>query len=101
MGLEAMLFLGGLLNYHTLTFFVPQAAAAAQVRTYRDNGVKHSNSSYNRVGRINFRYIDGLNFGRIFWSAAHLITVLQGNLSLKSSSDQRDGQWSYKLQSVA
>ena len=26
-----------------------QAAAAAQVRTYRDNGVKHSNSSYNRV----------------------------------------------------
>ena len=27
-----------------------QAAAAAQVRTYRDNGVKHSSSSYNRVG---------------------------------------------------
>ena len=26
-----------------------QAAAAAQVRTYRDNGVKHSSSSYNRV----------------------------------------------------
>ena len=26
-----------------------QAAAAAQVRTYRDNGVKHSTSSYNRV----------------------------------------------------
>jgi len=26
-----------------------QAAAAAQVRTYRDNGVKHSNSSYNRM----------------------------------------------------
>lgn len=29
-----------------------QAAAAAQVRTYRDNGVKHSSSSYNRVGRL-------------------------------------------------
>jgi len=26
-----------------------QAAAAAQVRTYRDNGVKHSTSSYNRM----------------------------------------------------
>merc|ERR1719237_1207081 len=26
-----------------------QAAAATQVRTYRDNGVKHSNSSYNRM----------------------------------------------------
>ena len=26
-----------------------QAAAAAQVRTYRDNGIKHSSSSYNRV----------------------------------------------------
>jgi len=26
-----------------------QAAAAAQVRTYRDNGVKHSSSSYNRM----------------------------------------------------
>ena len=26
-----------------------QAAAAAQVRTYRDNGVKHSASAYNRV----------------------------------------------------
>jgi len=26
-----------------------QAAAAAQVRTYRDNGVKHSNSTYNRM----------------------------------------------------
>ena len=29
-----------------------QAAAAAQVRTYRDNGIKHSSSSYNRVGRV-------------------------------------------------
>ena len=28
-----------------------QAAAAAQVRTYRDNGIKHSSSSYNRVCR--------------------------------------------------
>ena len=100
MGLEAMLFLGGLLASH-IDIYIPQAAAAAQVRTYRDNGVKHSNSSYNRVGRINFRYIDGLNFGQIFWSAAHLITVLQGNLSLKSPPDQRDGQWPYKLQSVA
>ena len=26
-----------------------QAAAAAQVRTYRDNGLKHSSSAYNRV----------------------------------------------------
>ena len=26
-----------------------QAAAAAQVRTYRDNGIKHSASAYNRV----------------------------------------------------
>jgi len=26
-----------------------QAAAAAQVRTYRDNGIKHSSSSYNRM----------------------------------------------------
>ena len=26
-----------------------QAAAAAQVRTYRDNGIKHSSSAYNRV----------------------------------------------------
>ena len=29
-----------------------QAAAAAQVRTYRDNGVKHSSSAYNRVCRL-------------------------------------------------
>ena len=29
-----------------------QAAAAAQVRTYRDNGVKHSSSSYNRVSKV-------------------------------------------------
>ena len=33
-----------------ILLIVFQAAAAAQVRTYRDNGVKHSNSSYNRVG---------------------------------------------------
>ena len=80
MGLEAMLSLEGLLKYHTCTSFlalrqlgsdafsrwlvklshiyIRQAAAAAQVRTYRDNGVKHSNSSYNRVGRFDFRQMD-------------------------------------------
>ena len=30
-----------------------QAAEMAKVRTYRDNGVKHSSSSYNRVGSYN------------------------------------------------
>ena len=35
-----------------------QAAAAAQVRTYRDNGVKHSTSSYNRVGTVQLLSLD-------------------------------------------
>ena len=38
-----------------------QAAAAAQVRTYRDNGIKHSSSSYNRVSST--AVIPPLNMG--------------------------------------
>ena len=38
-----------------------QAAAAAQVRTYRDNGLKHSSSAYNRVCSLPSTFL-GLRF---------------------------------------
>ncbi len=47
-----------------------QAAAAAQVRTYRDNGVKHSTSSYNRVC---LQSSIALSFADLSLSSPHLL----------------------------